>query len=177
MNRLWVVVAVWSLSATVVAAEKVGRTRDSANGAWSIRLVEVGPDQCRVEVLRNDAVAWTLPKCVGTIDDYLFISDTGETFWVLRTLPETPPQRKGDRKAPHFRAVVAVMMDREGRPLKTKRLEDFVARYRLGLIRQLDRHFKWLEGVFGVPGKGPRMNAQGEVEFETVATKTYKLKF
>jgi hypothetical protein len=41
----------------------------------------------------------------------------------------------------------------------------------------MSQHLKWLEGLLGVPGKGPRLTDAGRIEFETVGGKTHKLTF
>lgn len=164
-------------AAPALAAERAGRAISSADGLYAIRFVEGGAGRCRIEALKGQEVTWALEQCLGTIDDVYLISTDGERFWQIRTLPETPARRKGEKMAPQFRAVVAVLYDKTGKALRTKRLEDFLQRYRLGLVRQLDRHFKWLEGVMGVPGKGPRITDDNQVEFETVAQKSHRLKF
>ena len=165
------------LCAAPALAEHAGRAISSVDGMYAIRFVEVGPGKCRIEALKGQEVAWSLEQCLGTIDDIYLISQDGERFWQIRALPETPNRRKGEKVSPHFRAVVAVLYDKTGKALRTKRLEDFLQRYRLGLVRQLGHHFKWLEGVMGIPGKGPRITDDNQVEFETVAQKSHRLKF
>lgn len=166
------------------AQERATKTWSSANGLYSIRFVIEGDEKCRVEVLKGAEKAWALPRCVGTIDDFYFVDDGGQRFWVIRTLPQTPPEQAPSKKfprkvakSPHFRAVVAQLYAADGKVLKSHRLEQFLASHRVGLLRQLGNHFKWVEGVAGVPGKAPRVTDRNVVEFETVAQKTHTLKF
>ena len=153
------------------------KAHSSANGLYAIRFVQDAPGKCRVEVQKDQDVVWTMPQCLGTVDDLFFVSNSGERFWQIRPLPEIPPRVKGDKKSPLMRAVVAVLYEKDGRVLRSLRLEDFIVGYRLGLVRQLGHHFKWLEGTFDVPGKGPRVTDKDEVELDTVAQKTHTLKF
>lgn len=158
-------------------AEASTRSHSSANGLYAIRFVQEAPGKCRVEAQKDQDVVWTVPQCLGTVDDLFFISNSGERFWQIRPLPEIPPKVKGDKKSPLMRAVVAVLYEKDGRVLRSMRLDDFLARHRLALVRQLEHHFKWLEGTFDIPGKGPRVTDKDEVELDTVAQKTHTLKF
>jgi len=159
------------------AAEKQGKTRSSINGVYAIRFVEEAPGKCRVETLKGQQVAWTLDRCLATLDDQLYVSREGDRFWVIRTLPEIPRTKKRSRTPPHLAAVVATLYEKDGRILRQKRLGDFIQKHRLALVRKLDRHFKWLEGVYDVPGKGPRLTDQEQIELEAVGSKTVRLDF
>ncbi len=101
-------------------------------------------------------------------------------MWVLKTIPRKAPVRRNMRtKYPGWTYVeVAALYGRNGSKMKSMQLNDFV-KTRAGLkdVRQLERHFKWLEGVAGVPGKAPRLNDAGQVELETVEPKSFKLQF
>jgi hypothetical protein len=146
--------------------------------------VESAPEQCRVEATRDADPAWTLERCVGTVDDLFFISDDGARFWVLHVLPRTPPAAKP--KATHAKppppgepfvnARVATLQDRQGKVLAERTLRDFMSR-RFDKLRDLESHFCWLEGELGVPGRRPRITESNQVEFETVEPKTYRLDF
>ncbi|HYO56121.1 hypothetical protein [Archangium sp.] len=162
------------------AEERSSRARVSANGAFSVRLVEQA-GKCMLEVSKESGPVWTLRQCVGRVDDLYFVSDDGERVWVL--FPLAP---KGTKKLPGKKykkvpawanTVVAVEYDRQGTRVQERSLLDFVAQRELAAVRELGQHLKWLEGLLGVPGKGPRMTDAGRVEFETVGGKSHQLTF
>jgi hypothetical protein len=156
----------------------------SSNGEWSIQLVQSAPEQCRVEATRDAEPAWTLERCVGTVDDLFFISNDGERFWVLKVLPRTPPsaKQKGPKPKPlapgepFISAQVATLFDKKGNVLAERTLREFLKR-RFDKLRDLGSHFCWLEGELGVPGRRPRTSESNQVEFETVEPKTFRLDF
>ena len=168
-----------------LAQERASKARVSANGMFSVRLVEEGKGKCRVEMLKESGPAWTFEGCVGTVDDLYFASNDGERFWLLRPLVEkgshSVVEKQGKRKVriPAWaNAPVAAMYDRSGQKVQEKRLPDFLRGTReLGEVRQMQAHFKWLEGTLGIPGKGPRLTDDEKVEFEAVGAKTYRLTF
>jgi len=164
-----------------VAAQAAGTrstaTRSSASGVYAIRMEQLDEKRCRIEVVKEREVAWQLEKCLATVDDLLFINNEGTRFWVLHVLPEIPPAAKGSKAEPAFNAVVATLHDKEGRVLAAKKLKDFLELKRRGLLRKLEKHFKWLEGVLDVPGKAPRVSDAELLEFEVVSGKTHSLKF
>lgn len=175
-------VLVLLLALPALGAERASRARVSANGAFSVRMVEKDNHQCTLEVSKESGPVWTLSRCVGGVDDLYFASNDGERVWVL--YPLAP---KGTRKLPGKKAkklpewsntTVAVEYDRQGRRMQERSLLDFVAPKELPEVRQLAEHLKWMEGQLGVPGKGPRLTDDGRVEFETVGgSKTHQLKF
>jgi hypothetical protein len=129
---------------------------------------------------------------VGTVDDLYFVSDSGERFWVLASLPKsrTPPagtapatetKKSAKKKGPAFDAygpvVVAWLYDRLGNLVAERRLSELLPTSAHHKLRKLDRRFVWLEGVLGVPGREPRANDRNQVEFETVEPKTWRLEF
>ena len=153
------------LLATPAPADEPRRSKGSAssNAEYGIVLREEGQGKCRVEATRDTAPAWTLPRCVGGVDDLYFISDSGQRFWVLFTLPKSIPappkpvsdsQKKKAKKSPPF--------DGYG-PVKVAVL--------------YDRRFGWLEGLNGVPGREPRVTEHNQVEFDTVEPRTRQLDF
>jgi hypothetical protein len=160
------------------------RAHASSNAVWSIQLVETGPGGCRVEATRDADPAWSLTRCVGTVDDLYFISNDGERFWVLTVLPRTPPQPapKGNKPKPlpagepFVHAVVATLYDKRGSVLAERTLGEFMKR-RFDKLRDLERRFCWLEGEAGVPGRRPRITEVNQVEFETVEPRTHRLDF
>jgi hypothetical protein len=162
------------------AEERISRAGVSRNGRFAVRLVEEAKDRCRVEVLKDGSAAhWQLPRCVGTADDLFFVSDDGERFWVLKTFPEksvSHAKRGGDRG--WTSTVVAVLYDRRGSAVREVRLNE-VVRTQVGLdnVRQFKKRFQWLGGVSGVPGNPPRLNAAGQVEFDTVEPRTHQFAF
>lgn len=162
------------------AEERISRAGVSANGRFAVRLVEGAKDRCRVEILKDGSNPhWQLPRCVGKADDLFFVSNDGERFWVLKTLPEKQTSRpRKARSAAWTFSVVAALYDRQGNALREVRLHD-VIQTRVGLdnVRQFKKRFQWLGGVSGVPGKPPRLNAAGQVEFDTVEPRTHQLAF
>jgi hypothetical protein len=185
---------VQALVAARVSAEEPGQSRGraSSNAEYGIVMRVEAEGRCRVEVSRDTDVAWTLPRCVGTVDDLYFVSNSGERFWVLAALPKSVPpppgsvpvgeaQRSASRKKPPFDGfgpvVVAVQYDRLGNVVGQRKLGELLPKGAYGKLRKLDRRFVWLEGVLGVPGKEPRVNDRNQVEFETVEPKTVRLDF
>ncbi|HZH79275.1 MAG TPA: hypothetical protein VEY88_24855, partial [Archangium sp.] len=70
-----------------------------------------------------------------------------------------------------------VLVNRQGERVQEKRLLDFVSQKELPEVREMTKHLKWLEGLVGVPGKGPRLTDAGRIEFETVGGKSHQLTF
>ncbi|MBJ6763646.1 hypothetical protein JGU66_22990 [Myxococcaceae bacterium JPH2] len=172
------------LALPALGAERVGRARVSANGVYSVRLVEASPGHCRLEMLKEDGPVWQLDACAGTVDDLYFASNDGERVWVLYPLvekgsppPRNPKVKKKDRIPAWANVVVAVQYDRTGQRLQEKRLPELLTLRQLSEVRQMEHHFKWLEGTLGIPGKGPRLTDAGVVEFEPVGVKTHALTF
>ena len=181
-------------AAAPALAEELGQSRGraSSNAEYGIVMRVEAPEKCRVEVTRDTEVAWTLPRCVGAVDDLYFVSNSGERFWVLASLPKSLPpppgtapvgeaQKRAARKKKPFDAygpvVVAVLYDRLGGLRSERKLSELLPRSAHPKLRVLDRRFVWLEGVLGVPGKEPRVNDRNQVEFETVEPRTWRLDF
>lgn len=166
-------------SPSLASGARSSKARVSPNGRYSIQLTKNADGSCRLEVVKERETAWSLNDCVGGPDDLYFVSDDGERFWVVYTLPEKTVRRpKRAKGAAWTYAKVAAKYDREGHVLKLKRLRDFIrTRSGLGDVRQLEKHFKWLEGEVGVPGRPPRLNDAGQVELNTLEHKQYKLQF
>ncbi|MFP2912788.1 hypothetical protein ACLESD_48835 [Pyxidicoccus sp. 3LFB2] len=184
MRRHVLALALLFLALPALAEERKGRARVSANGLFSVHLVEVAPGNCRLEVTKESGPAWSVPKCLGTLDDFYFVSNDGEKVWVLWTLvekgkPVPVPRGKKKPKGPPAWAhvVVAAQYDRQGNRLQEKRLTELLNTRQLSEVRQMTHHFKWLEGTLGIPGKGPRLTDAGVVEFEPVGGATQQLKF
>ena len=189
---LLIVQAMVAARASAAAQTGQSRARASSNAEYGIVMREEGEGKCRVEVSRDTDVAWTLPRCVGTVDDLYFVSNSGERFWVLAALPKSLPrppgaapvgeaQKKAATKKPPFDGygpvVVAVLYDRLGAVIEQRKLAELLPRSGYAKLRKLDRRFVWLEGVLGVPGKEPRVNDRNQVEFETVEPKAIRLGF
>ncbi|MBM7113064.1 hypothetical protein [Archangium primigenium] len=177
-----VVLGIILLAAPGLAAERSSRPRVSANGAYSVRMVVTGPDQCTLEVSRESGVEWKLTQCVGSADDLYFVSNDGEKVWVLLPLATKGTQKlpgKQNKALPAWaNTPVAALYDRHGAKVEERRLLDFVSRQALPEVRQMTQHLKWLEGMLGVPGKGPRLTDAGRIDFETVGGgKTHQLTF
>ncbi|HYV45799.1 MAG TPA: hypothetical protein VFA20_13115 [Myxococcaceae bacterium] len=168
----------------VLAAEpKSSPTKSSANSLYAIHFEQVDEKTCRVVVMKDRDPAWRLDRCLATVDDLLFINNDGSKFWVLKILPElpeppavrdTPVKTKAD---PMYETVVATEYDKEGKVLQSRKLKDFLEYKRRGLIRKLEKHFKWVQGVLDVPGKSPRVSDAEVLELEPVSGKTQQLKF
>lgn len=166
------------------AAPRESRRSVSVNGAFRVQLFEQAPGTCRLEVRTDDAVQWTVEACVGDTSDAYFVSQDGERVWVIHTLPLKADGKaryagKGRLRrqvAPGWATTrVAVLYDREGKVLKAHRLSDFLKDGGYRKVRFLSQRFTWLEGVNGVPGKGPRLERDGTLAFETVDGVTHEL--
>lgn len=187
MRRPVLALALLFLALPALAEERKGRARVSANGLYSVHMVEAAPGQCRLEVTQESGPAWSLPRCVGTVDDLYFVSNDGQSVWVVWPLVEkgkAPPPVKGAKKKRKPKGppawanvVVAAKFDSKGERLAEKRLTELLTPRQLSEVRQLTHHFKWLEGTLGIPGKGPRLTDAGVVEFEPVGGKTHQLQF
>ncbi|WP_164019877.1 hypothetical protein [Pyxidicoccus trucidator] len=186
MRRHVLALALLFLALPALAEERKGRARVSANGLFSVHLVEVAPGNCRLEVTKESGPAWSLPKCLGSLDDFYFVSNDGERVWVLWSLVEKgkaapAPVTRGKKKPKGPPAwanvVVAAQYDSKGNRLQEKRLTELLSTRQLSEVRQLTHHLKWLEGTLGIPGKGPRLTDAGVVEFEPVGGTTQQLTF
>jgi len=167
----------------VLAAEpKSSPTKSSANSLYAIHFEQVDEKTCRVVVMKDRDPAWRLDRCVATAEDVLFVNNDGTRFWVLKVLPELPEPSLRDppvkaKVDPLFETVVAAEYDKDGKVLQSKKLKDFLEYKRRGLIRKLEKHFKWMQGALDVPGKSPRVTDAELLEFEPVSGKTQQLKF
>ncbi|PTL83142.1 hypothetical protein [Vitiosangium sp. GDMCC 1.1324] len=181
MLRSALVVVLLLVSLPATAAERSSRTRVSANGAFSVRLVEKDAGKCTLEVSKESGPVWTVQECVGGVDDLYFVSNDGARVWVFYPLaPKGTKKLSGKKykKVPAWaNTVVAVELDRQGGRLQERSLLDLVAQRELSEVRLLGQHLKWLEGLLGVPGKGPRLTDSGRIEFETVGGKSHQLSF
>jgi len=169
-------VAMLATSLTWAAGPRTSRSQTSATGVYSIHLVELSKDSCRLEIMEETKLATRIDRCLGTVDDLYFIANNGQRFWVVRSTPEKPKDARPNATA-WTSVVVASLYDRTGKLLRSVRLSQLVPSKSRSKVRQLDRHFLWLQGVAGVPGTMPRVNNQNEVELEPVNTKTVHLKF
>ncbi|ATB29180.1 hypothetical protein [Melittangium boletus] len=177
-----VVIGMVLLALPGLAAERSSRARVSAKGTYSVRMVVRGPEQCTLEVSKESGIEWKLERCVGGVDDLYFVSDDGAKVWILYPLAPKGTQKlpgKRNKKLPAWaNTVVAAEYDRNGARVEERRLLDFVSRQALPEVRQMSQHIKWLEGLLGVPGKGPRLTDAGRIDFETVGGgKTHQLTF
>jgi len=183
MRRHALALALLFLALPALAEERKGRARVSSNGLFSVHLVEVAPKKCRLEVTKESGPVWSLPQCLGTLDDFYFVSNDGERVWVVWSLVEkgkaAPGTTKKTSKGPPewAQVVVAAQYDSKGHRLQEKRLTELLSPKQLSEVRQLTHHFKWLEGTLGIPGKGPRLTDAGVVEFEPVGGTTQQLTF
>jgi hypothetical protein len=152
----------------------------SSNERYAIRMERDAAGRCQVLGLRETQVVWKLPRCIGAPDDLFFIADNADRFWVLHTLPAKAPEPKG-LKSPKWAAwhdtIVARELTRQGELVRTMRVRELMEPFDRTKIRQLGRHFKWLEGVVGVKGRSPRVTPANQVEFEVVGGRTVTLSF
>ncbi|HZH04783.1 MAG TPA: hypothetical protein VEY30_13435 [Myxococcaceae bacterium] len=153
------------LAATASTAPSV-----SANGLYSIQFERHADGTCRIAVAKESQPHWHLDRCVGGLHDLFFVSNNGERFWVLLPLPEKV-------KGAWPRTVVAILYGRGGEVLEEKRLEALVSKPGRFNVRQLDRHFSWLQGTAQHRGAPPRVTAENRVELSTVEPKTLTLAF
>ena len=172
------------LALPALAAPRESRRSVSINGVYRFQYVEDAPGKCRVEVVTDSGPAWTLAKCVADVHDAFFMASDGQRFWVVKTLPLAvagSPEYRGKGRARRMVApgwaqtVVAVQYDRTGKVLEQRRLRELLTGAGYEKVRPLASRFTWLQGVNGVPGKGPRLTAQGQVELETVEGRTLVL--
>ena len=173
-----------ALPLLLLAAEpKSSATKSSANGLYAVHFEQVDEKTCRVVATKDRDQAWRLDRCVASVDDLLFINNDGTRFWVVKVLPELPdpPAIRGtqpkEKTDPMFEATVAVEYDKDGRVLQSKKLKELMDYKRRGLLRKLEKHFKWVQGVLDVPGKSPRVSDAELLELEPVSGKTQQLKF
>jgi hypothetical protein len=176
-----VVVLVLLLVALPAFAERSSRPRVSVNGTFSVRLVENAPGKCTLEVSKESGPFWTLDQCVGGVDDLYFVSNDGLRVWVMYPLAPKGEKKlagKQFKKVPAWaNTVVAAEYERQAGRVQEKNLLDFMGQRELPEVRQMTQHLKWLEGLLGVPGKGPRLTDAGRIEFETVGGKSHQLVF
>lgn len=179
MLRSTLVVMLLLVALPALGQERSSRARVSANGTYSVRLVEQ-TGKCTLEVSKESGPVWTLKQCVGGVDDLYFVSNDGERVWILFPLAPKGTKKlpgKQYKKVPAWaNTVVAEEYDRQGR-VQERRLLNFVGVREVSEVRELGQHLKWLEGVLGVPGKGPRLTDAGRIEFETVGGKSHQLTF
>jgi len=182
--RLWVAILALLLALPAASAPRESKRTVTANGRYRFQLFEDAPGSCRVEVTSDSGPVWSLPTCVGETTDAFFLSADAQRFWVLKTLPNRAEHkdrhagagRQRRRVAPGWgQTVVAVLHDRTGRVLEERKLESFLTPEGYRKVRSLAKRFTWIEGVNGVPGKGPRFGAGGQVTFETVEGRTHEL--
>ena len=165
------------LAPLLAATPKSSKSQSSATGVYSIKLIEQQPGKCQVEVTEETKLAWQLDKCVGTTDDFYFVSDDGQRFWVIRAFPEKPAAPQKQESETWLSVVVAVLYDQQGKALRRMRAGELVPARARHRVRQLGKHFLWLKGVGGVPGAMPRVNDHNEVELEPVDSRPVHLKF
>ncbi|WP_375768487.1 hypothetical protein NR798_43545 [Archangium gephyra] len=179
MLRSALVLMLMVVALPALGQERSSRARVSANGTYSVRLVEQ-TGKCTLEVSKESGPVWTLKQCVGGVDDLYFVSNDGERVWVFFPLAPKGTKKlpgKQYKKVPAWaNTVVAEEYDRQGR-VQERRLMSFVSPREVSEVRELGQHLKWLEGVLGVPGKGPRLTDAGRIEFETVGGKSHQLTF
>jgi hypothetical protein len=166
------------------AAPRSTPTKSSANGLYAIHFEQVDDKTCRVVAMKDRELAWKLDRCLATVDDLLFVNNEGTRFWVVRVLPELPEGQsvrgappRSTKTDPIYETVIAEEYDKDGRVVQSKKLKDVLEYKQRGLIRKLEKHFKWVQGVLDVPGKSPRVTDAELLEFEPVSGKTQSWKF
>jgi hypothetical protein len=179
--RTFLVLALVLVGLPSVGAPRASRARVSANGLHTVILREEAPGRCTLEVSTESGSGWKLGECVGGVDDLYFVSNNGERVWVLKPLVEKGTRKlpgKPFRKVPAWaNTVVAELYDHQAGRVEQKNLLDFVKPAELSEVRQMHKHLKWLEGMLGVPGKGPRLSDTGRIEFEVVGGTHHQLTF
>ena len=103
-----------------------------------------GEGKCRIEVTRDTDVAWTLPRCLGTVDDLYFVSNSGERFWVLAALPKSlrsagGPGRGGVEEGLRRRSLRSTPSVRWRWPSLYDRLGNVVAQRKLAELLPQER--------------------------------------
>jgi hypothetical protein len=166
-----------AVCAVAGAEPKVTKTQISSNGAHGVRF-EVDGEKCRLVAVKETTEEWSLDRCVGSQDDFFFISNEGDRVWVLHALPKKPAKpARGKKGTPWYSVVVAELIEKDGSFVRAVKLSDVVDARGREKVEQMEKYFKWLEGAMGVKGKGPRINDKDQVEFEVAGPKTQKLGF
>ena len=188
---LLIVQAVVAARAT---AEETGQSRGraSSNAEYGIVMRVEGERKCRVEVTRDTDVAWTLPRCLGSVDDLYFVSNSGERFWVLAALPKSvprPPRLGSCGRGPEEGGdeETALRRLRSGggggalRPSghRHRGAEDRRAppEGRLREAEEAGPALRLARGSARRAGQGAPVNNRNQVEFETVEPRTWRLDF
>lgn len=144
---------------TTAAPPENSWTAFDADHAAFVEQKGVDATRCKVTcTLKNDTVAWTLDKCIGTKDDLRFVARDCGSVAVLYTYPEIEeswPQTTVMRafsRGGLVRELKAVQMVRDGDELKMTK-----------------SRFRWLKGVLGEVGTPPHYSEDGKnIEFDTV---------
>lgn len=168
------VAATLLLPGVLFAQERTTKKQVSANGTYTIYMREDPDKSCRVIVTKDGKPHWQLQQCVGTTGDLFFVSNDGESFWVLHTLARIKKQRK---KPKWGGSVVAEQFDREGKRRAFRTAGALVPKVGIPEVRELGGHVKWMGGVLGVPGKPPWLTDANILELETVGPGYVKLRF
>lgn len=155
-------------------AEKTTKKQVSANGLFTIFMQELPDKTCRVVVTKDGNPHWQLQQCVGTNGDLYFVSNDGESFWVLHTLATIKKQKK---KPKWGGSVVAELFDREGQRKAFRTAGQLVPKVGVVEVKELGGHVKWMEGALGETGKPPRITDANVLEFETLGSGYVKLQF
>jgi hypothetical protein len=143
----------------------------SGNGRYSVELEELSGRgaQCRLKVSGESGLLWSLDRCVGGVYDRYFVSNDGQRVWVL--FPTVARSKRW------LSEPVASLFDRSGQPLRKVTVRGLLSPRGRNRVRQLERHFQWLQGTGQLPGRGPRILPEGVVELDTVEPKTLRLTF
>lgn len=159
-----------ALADAAASVEDLTWTILSADSAVDLTQTASAPNACRLAAAREGGKTelWTAEVCLATVNHLRFVSNDGEKLIVVEPLPtklgstwhNTPVVLLYKRSALERTATAAEMVRNEKK------------------IRQLTRHFYWLEGALNVPGRPPRYLADGSgVEMEAIDGRNVKVRF
>ncbi|HET9451819.1 MAG TPA: hypothetical protein VFO83_13085, partial [Aggregicoccus sp.] len=140
-----------SAGAGQAPAPRASRPRVSANGLYTVRMLQPAPGRCRLEVTAETGLGgWSTERCVGGVDDLYFVANDGAKVWVLRPLVEKGKRRVKGKQVPAWaNAKVAWLVARGGTERESRWLMGLLPAKRLSEVRQYRAHFAWLEGTLG----------------------------
>ena len=122
---------------------------------------------CRLRVVRDGSLLWSMERCVAGPKDYRFLSNDGLSLMVLYAFPEQGEAPKAAR---------AGALYKRGQKAKEFRVGQFVAD--LKPLVMTSAHFYWLEGAMGQPGVPPGTSRDGRrVELTTLDRRNFMVSF
>ena len=125
----------------------------SPSMAFELRQTTLAPGSCRVQCTRaaSHGVVWSVPSCLATQYQPVFLSDDGESFLVLEPFPifEEGALLRSELGASYRRGAL------QRRLPAVEILKDPEK------LRRTARHFYWLSGVLDEPGPRPQPAPEG----------------